>query len=113
MNFYQNQKGLSPEQAQQKYDEAYPKHSRVYRNRYLQWQAPKFDQPTLDGILSGVLPPALSVAPFTWKYLGQELPREFVAGFVGVAQDPDTLAVRPEIGWAVRERQGTDAGVPG
>jgi hypothetical protein len=28
---------------------------------------------------------------------------EFLGGFVGVAQDPATLALRPEIGWAVRE----------
>ena len=28
---------------------------------------------------------------------------EFVGGFVGVAQDRETLALRPEIGWAVLE----------
>ena len=28
---------------------------------------------------------------------------EFLGGFVGVGQDEETLAVRPEIGWAVRE----------
>jgi hypothetical protein len=33
-------------------------------------------------------------------------PMEFIAGFVGVAQDPETLCLRPEIGWAVRERAG-------
>jgi hypothetical protein len=27
---------------------------------------------------------------------------EFLGGFVGVRQDPGTLALRPEIGWAVR-----------
>jgi len=29
---------------------------------------------------------------------------EFSGGFVGVAQDPRTLRLRPEIGWSVRER---------
>jgi hypothetical protein len=28
---------------------------------------------------------------------------EFIAGFVGVAQDARALALRPEIGWAVRK----------
>jgi hypothetical protein len=28
---------------------------------------------------------------------------EFLGGFVGVSQDKDTLAVKPEIGWAIRE----------
>jgi hypothetical protein len=28
---------------------------------------------------------------------------EFLGGFVGVSQDKDTLTVKPEIGWAVRE----------
>ena len=31
---------------------------------------------------------------------------ELVAGFVGMAQNPETLAIRPEIGWAVRDRRG-------
>lgn len=28
---------------------------------------------------------------------------EFVGGLMGIRQDPDTLCLRPEIGWAVRE----------
>jgi len=33
---------------------------------------------------------------------------EFLAGFVGVKQDKETLELRPEIGWAIRDtgRQG-------
>jgi len=27
---------------------------------------------------------------------------EFLGGFVGVSQDSGTLALRPEIGWAIR-----------
>jgi hypothetical protein len=49
------------------------------------------------------LPSGLSKAPFRWNYLDRSFDMEFLGGFVGVAQDPETLAVRPEIGWAVRE----------
>jgi hypothetical protein len=49
------------------------------------------------------LPAGLSQVPFLWKYLGTNLPMQFVGGFVGVAQDDITLAVRPAIGWAVRD----------
>jgi hypothetical protein len=48
-------------------------------------------------------PSGLSTAPFIWKYVGTEFPMEFVAGFVAVSQDPETLGVRPAIGWAVRD----------
>jgi len=48
-------------------------------------------------------PLGLSRVPFLWKYLGQDIPMAFLGGFVGVSQDPKTLAVRPAIGWAVQE----------
>ena len=49
------------------------------------------------------LPGGLSKAPFLWDYLNRPFDMEFLAGFVGVAQDQETLTLRPEIGWAVRE----------
>ncbi len=49
------------------------------------------------------LPGGLSRAPFRWKYLERSFDMEFLGGFVGVAQDQETLTLRPEIGWAVRE----------
>jgi hypothetical protein len=49
------------------------------------------------------LPSGLSRVDFLWDYLGTEIPMELLAGFVGVSQDPRTLALRPAIGWAVRE----------
>ena len=49
------------------------------------------------------LPGGLSKAPFRWEYLDRTFAMEFLGGFVGVAQDRETLALRPEIGWAVRE----------
>jgi hypothetical protein len=45
----------------------------------------------------------MSKAPFSWDYLDRSFDMEFLGGFVGVSQDRETLAVKPEIGWAVRE----------
>lgn len=50
------------------------------------------------------LPASVSVAPFTWHYHTSQYPMEFLAGFVGARQERRTRAIRPEIGWAVRER---------
>jgi hypothetical protein len=55
------------------------------------------------GFSVGSFPSGLSKAPFRWWYLDQTIEMEFLGGFVGVAQDQDTLTLRPEIGWAVRE----------
>jgi hypothetical protein len=52
------------------------------------------------------LPGGLSKAPFRWEYFDELFDMEFLGGFVGVAQDAATLALRPEIGWAVRESPG-------
>jgi hypothetical protein len=49
------------------------------------------------------LPCGLSKAPFRWDYHDRAYDMEFFGGFVGVAQNKETLALRPEIGWAVRE----------
>ncbi len=49
------------------------------------------------------IPSGLSRAPMNWLYLGTNLEMELLAGFIGVEQDEDTLALRPKIGWAVRD----------
>ncbi|MBZ5711860.1 DUF4419 domain-containing protein [Nannocystis pusilla] len=49
------------------------------------------------------IPLGLARAPLSWNYFGEVLAMELVGGFVGVAQDPASLAVRPAIGWAIRE----------
>lgn len=51
--------------------------------------------------VSAEFPTGLSVAPFKWDYFGTTLDMRFVGGFVGVRQNPDTLALRPELGWVV------------
>ena len=49
----------------------------------------------------GELPRGITAAPFVWEYLFDRIKMEFLGGFVGVEQNPNTLALRPEIGWAV------------
>jgi hypothetical protein len=49
----------------------------------------------------GELPQGITFAPFVWEYLSQRIEMEFLGGFIGIEQDPNTLALRPEIGWAV------------
>ena len=49
-------------------------------------------------------PPGLSKVPFIWQYLTIEFKMEFIAGFVGIHYDPETQALRPEIGWMVAEQ---------
>jgi hypothetical protein len=73
------------------------------RNPYLGWREP--GSPALGSIQTDHLPSLVSVAPFIWKYHGKSYPMAFVAGFIGVAQDAETLALRPEIGWAVCEEK--------
>ncbi len=42
-------------------------------------------------------------APFRWQYLETVFGMEFVGGLIGIAQDSNTLTLRPEIGWAIRD----------
>ncbi|HRI67350.1 MAG TPA: DUF4419 domain-containing protein, partial [Polyangium sp.] len=55
------------------------------------------------GLVEGHVPTGISVVPFVWEHLGSHLPMELLAGFVGMAQDEGTLALRPAIGWAARK----------
>jgi len=56
-------------------------------------------------IFSGINPGSItwgfSKAPFIWEYFGQSFEMNFLGGFVGVSQDPETRAIKPEIGWLV------------
>ncbi|NDD65160.1 MAG: DUF4419 domain-containing protein [Acidobacteria bacterium] len=51
------------------------------------------------------VPAGLARAPFHWHYLDRSIEMEFLGGFIGVRQEPATLELRPEIGWAVREQE--------
>lgn len=64
--------------------------------------------PNPSSFLAGV-----SKAPFLWKYLGTDIPMNFLGGFIGF-QQADTataareglppLTIQPTLGWAVTER---------
>ena len=89
-------------------------------NREAEWE-PMFEDmttqplylrnPWLDFELSpdiealGVFPNLPSKAPFNWNYLGNVYEMEFVAGLIGVSQEPESLCLRPEIGWVVMEAE--------
>jgi hypothetical protein len=55
------------------------------------------------GPTTEAFPSGLTKAPFLWNYLGQSFDMEFLGGFVGIRQDAETLCLRPEIGWALRD----------
>jgi hypothetical protein len=65
-----------------------------------EWDRQRFD---LGGPSPGDFPGGLARAPFVWEYLRTSFDMELLGGFVGVAQDPATLALRPEVGWAIGE----------
>lgn len=47
----------------------------------------------------------LSSVPFKWTYYSNEYPMQFIGGFVGTSQDPETLALRPALGWGVADAE--------
>lgn len=52
-----------------------------------------------------------AMAPFKWLYDSDTFDMEFIGGFMGVSQDPTTLTLRPEIGWAIRNARTDDTRV--
>jgi Domain of unknown function (DUF4419) len=56
------------------------------------------------------LPGGLSQVPFRCRWQGQaeDAAMEFLGGFVGVTQDVSSLALRPKLGWAVRQGSELD-----
>lgn len=56
-----------------------------------------------DGPAPNRFPRLPARAPFLWNYFETEYEMEFIGGLMGVRQDSQTLALRPEIGWAVWE----------
>lgn len=49
------------------------------------------------------IPLGLARAPMTWIYFDRTFAMDLIGGFMGIAQDPTTLAIWPAIGWAVRD----------
>jgi len=65
---------------------------------------------TGEGFTTWDAPSGLSRVPFTWRNAatGFELAMEAIGGLIGVTENPDTLALRPKLGWAVREAEKMD-----
>ena len=59
------------------------------------------------GITHYQFPPGIVSTPFTWQNgigpFSKVFPMHFYAGFMTISQDSTTMAVRPEIGWAVAD----------
>lgn len=55
------------------------------------------------GLTHDQLPLGLCQTPFNWEYFDQKFQMEFVAGFCGATQE-EGLALRPKIGWAIRDK---------
>ena len=53
---------------------------------------------------TGQFTSGLSKADMLWDYHGTFYSMELMAGFVGFHQDPETLSLRPEISWAVIDK---------
>jgi hypothetical protein len=79
------------------------KRTEACSNRYLTTWENGFGAAFGGGPKVADYPTGLSSAPFSWRYLGTNIPMVFVGGFVGVAQDPVNGWVRPAIGWAIAE----------
>jgi hypothetical protein len=79
------------------------------RNEFVQWPLPaKAGRSKTHPLSCRQLPTGISMAPFRFVDAGKagvvkKQARELVAGFIGVTQEPATGALRPEIGWALRE----------
>ncbi|OAI48435.1 hypothetical protein AYO44_06890 [Planctomycetaceae bacterium SCGC AG-212-F19] len=58
---------------------------------------------SFEGITDPCLPSSASQVPFVWEYLKKEYDYQFLAGVLTIEQDKDSRAIRPRIGWAVRE----------
>lgn len=59
--------------------------------------------------LLGDFPALPAKVPFVWQYFGTEFQMEFIGGLIGVHQDNESLCLRPEIGWVVRNADAEQA----
>jgi hypothetical protein len=58
-----------------------------------------------EGIKLSNVPTGLSLAPVEWQYYDTLLSLQFKSGFIGVAQDPATKCVSPEVGWVIQRSE--------
>jgi hypothetical protein len=63
------------------------------------------EESPIEGLSSGSFPYGISQVPFRCKTPQEEKSMEFLAGFLGILQDSQTLALKPKLGWAVRDAE--------
>jgi hypothetical protein len=93
------------------YIENWETNTYISQNPYVNsWSTAMGDMDDMDGRIgrgptTNSFPVGLSKVPFKWEFPLENLvfDMEFIGGFVGVSQEQQTLAVRPELGWAVLE----------
>jgi len=56
------------------------------------------------GLTLDVFPPALSKAPFRWKYYDQAFDMHFIGGIVGVVQNEE-MEILPKLSWVIVEEE--------
>ena len=76
------------------------------RNHWLKyswhnWKSRMTESQFGHGATTDSFPPGVTTTPFVWEYLREEFKMHFYAGFIGASQDPVTLSIHPEIGWAI------------
>ena len=80
--------------------------SELRRNRILDnWSK----EGSFYGLTTDDFPSGVVSTPFKWQYYGEVFPMHFYGGFMMVVQDPVTLALKPEIGWAVADEKKVKA----
>ncbi len=73
-------------------------------DEYWKNMPPDFFRNSLEGLYDGAkdLPPEISSVPVKFQDAnGETTDLTLWAGFVGIAQDKETFALRPEIGWFI------------
>lgn len=60
---------------------------------------------SFDGLKTYSFYNGLSKAEFVWYYHGGKFEMEFLAGFIGIRQDKNSMTLRPEIGWVVKDKK--------
>ena len=82
----------------------YPYNNMDIHDEYWKNEPSEFFRNSLDGLYDGAhdLPPELSMAPVKFQDgNNQTTDITLWAGFVGITQDPETFALRSEIGWFI------------
>ena len=75
------------------------------KNPYLNMEPKELQGLVMHGLKTDDFSTGLSKADFIWNYYNKEYKMSFLAGFIGIRQDKNTMNLRPEIGWMVKERK--------